>query len=1057
MAVDAAVGLFFRGTALLVALFVLMGTAHLATAQDNDEALSVEEVVVTGTRIKAPGLVSASPVYSIDSEDIAVQQEPEVEKILRLLPITLPGDNQNVNNGTFGAATIDPRGLGTQRSILLMDGKRMTPYNHRGRVDVSLVPSALIERVDILTGGASAVYGSDAVSGAVNFIMKRDFEGVDLRLNNTTLNGSDVNGEDGQEGATDSVSLTLGSNLADGRGNVVVHLDWTDREPLLLGALPFGQLGINTAPDATMRTVSEGPPVVTEPIPESQWVNAGYASWLRGAGNVPPSEAQCAGPGASDHKTGSGSTTAIPTRMEIFGAGGTFGQFRNDRTFGTEECTKFNFNPYNFFQTPQEKYSGTAIGHFDLADSVEAYSRVSFSHITVVQQVAPSGTFGAAFWVPVNNPFLSAQAKQALLDQADSQLNPMPDADGMTPDPSLIKVPPSGKDDPPQNWRDVNNNGMVDDGDYLRMLLRRRTFELGFRDERYESDYYQLVAGVRGDFATDYNYDISYQYGESNRTTIRDGYTNLSNIANALDAKKNDEGNIVCESGPPCVPLDLFGGYGTITPEMANYIRAVALQQQKYTQSVFTASVGGSVAAVQLPSANAPLAFNFGYEKREEDAVFTPDECLKLAPASCQGGAGGNLLPIAGGFDVSEFFGEMVLPLVDGMTGVQTLQLEAGFRASDYDITGSNETWKFGIIWRPVDSLLVRVMQQRAVRAPNVGELFSPVTTGLDNASQDPCSVANATELMTNTVLEARCISTGMTAAQVGKVDDVISNQINDLRGSSLDAPPAPEEADSFTIGAVWTPSFDRGPIDRLVLSLDYYDIDISDIIGVFSAQEILDACYNDGDMSQCDKIQRVGGGLTSSAAGVERFTTNLDYLRAEGLEFNADLGFALPDGFGRLDFSFTYNQYLTHESQSSANVPVIDCKGYIATDCDGVFETRWVQRSTWSLDSSSGSYAVSLLWRHQGELESPARQQGMVFPAFRQIEAQDYLDLALSYATPDDRLLFRLSVNNLLEQDVPIVGQDIGSTPYNFGNTLPSHYDIFGRVLKLGLTFRTW
>jgi iron complex outermembrane receptor protein len=220
-------------------------------------------VIITGTRITAPGVESSSPITSVGAEEIALAQQPEVEKILRLLPMTIPGDGQNVNNGTAGAATVNLRGLGPQRGLLLIDGQRLTPYDYNGRVDTQVIPTALLERVDIVTGGASATYGSDAMSGAINFITKRDFQGVAFNVDRS------ITGED--DGEIVSTSLTMGANLDDGRGNVVMSFNYSDRDGVQGGARPLGQLGIVTAD------------------------GSGYANFL--AGNAPqaPADPLCQG------------------------------------------------------------------------------------------------------------------------------------------------------------------------------------------------------------------------------------------------------------------------------------------------------------------------------------------------------------------------------------------------------------------------------------------------------------------------------------------------------------------------------------------------------------------------------------------------------------------------------------------------------------------------------------------------------------------------------------------------------------------------------------------
>ena len=334
-------------------------------------------MIVTGTRITVPGVTSSSPIYTVDSASIDKLQQPEVEMIFRRLPIALPSDGQNANNGTAGAATVDLRGLGPQRNVILIDGKRLTPYNFNGLVDTSVIPTALLERVDILTGGASTSYGSDAISGAINFVTKRDFEGVAI--------GTDFSQTGESDGEIKSANLTLGTNVAEGRGNVVFGIDWSEREGVQLGDRPLGQLGI-----------------VTED-------GSGYQNYLDGIAPTPP-PAGCGGPNAVE---AGGSTTTLPTRVAIAGGPG-LGQFLDDGTLGPN-CSVFNFNPYNYYQTPQERFGGTAIGRFEINEHAEAYGRLGYSSTRVRQQIAPSGVFATPFWTPLANPYISAPALTTIL------------------------------------------------------------------------------------------------------------------------------------------------------------------------------------------------------------------------------------------------------------------------------------------------------------------------------------------------------------------------------------------------------------------------------------------------------------------------------------------------------------------------------------------------------------------------------------------------------------------------------------------------------------------
>lgn len=965
-------------------LLIALPAQAFADAEEKEQKAKETEVIsVTGSRIRRPGAVSSSPIMTMDAEDIGYLQEPELEKIIRTLPGTVPGDGANANNGSAGAATVNLRGLGSNRTLVLMNGRRLVPYNYDGLVDTASIPTALVDRVDVVTGGASAVYGSDAIAGAINFVMKSNFEGVAFETKHSQTAESD--------GDIDSLSLTLGSNLADDKGNVAVSLSWMSRDSVLLGARPLGLLGIDTAD------------------------GAGYEQFLNGEPPLPPI-AGCGGPNVV---AAGGSTTSIPTRFAIVGGGAAAsGQFREDRTLGSE-CSRFNFNPFNFYQTPQERYAATAFAHYYINDSFKVYTTLNFSDTTVDTQVAPSGTFGATFNLPLANPFIGDQARMFMID-----------AGNTAREANLLNASVT-------NWQDINDNGVVDEEDYLLVQLRRRTLELGARSERYDSSQFQFVAGLEGEINDEWMFDVSFQYGESNRATSRGGYTNLTNIQHALDSVDG----VTCKNGDTsCVPIDLFGGFGTITPEMAGYATALALQTQRYEQTVGQLMVNGPLNFIEIPESAGPLAVSFGFEYRKEKGALEPDECLKLAPSSCQGGAGGNLLPITGGYSVKEIFMEGLLPVFDGASFADSLEVEFGYRRADYDSVGHNNTWKLGFNWFPVDDFLIRVMKQSANRAPNVGEIAAPVVTGLDNAKLDPCSVNNAGNI--DATLRQLCISTGMTDAQVGAVQDVISGQVNTFDGSDPAALPGPEKADTFTAGFVWTADF----LDDFTLTVDYYDIDITDVIGEFSAQEMLDACYVAGDATSCSKIKRIGGDLTIAGSGIELFTTNLNYQKAEGVEIGINFGVDLSD-MGSVKFSANINKYLTQESQSSDLSRVIDCKGLFGTSCDPISELRLVQRTTWEVND----FTVSAQWRHIGAVDIEPIEKDGVFEPFQHIGSHNYIDLFGSYHATD-HITFTAGVDNLFDKEPPVVGNEAGSTRANSGNTFPSGYDVLGRIYKVGM-----
>ncbi|MEO1101027.1 MAG: TonB-dependent receptor [Pseudomonadota bacterium] len=984
------------------AAFGLAGAPALAQDADDDEARQ-SVVLVTGTRIQQPGIESSSPITTVGQEEFELNQTVEIERLFRDLPITVPGDNQNVNNGTAGATSVDLRALGDQRTLVLVDGKRMVPFDIDGEVDISAIPVLMVDRVDIVTGGASAVYGSDAMAGAVNFILRDDFEGAEFDAKYTVTGDGD--------GDTYQLASLLGAGFDDDRGNVTLGLTYTERKGVLLGDRDYSRFGVSTA---------NGP----------------------NEGGAPASpDANCDAPEATLASTGVGSTTAMPTALDL--PGGTL-QFRNDGTVG-DRCSRFNFSPFNYLQTPQERFVMMSTARYEINENLEAYARANFSAINVRQQVAPSGVFGNVFEIPLANPFLSDAARQGIIDNVNGSLA----ADFGLADAGV---------------NDLNSNGVFDVGDSIDVPVRRRTLELGTRSTNYDSNNFQMVLGFRGDIAGDWEYDVSYSHAEAERANVNAGYTNVSAFTDALNTVSADQ----CETPAGdvtdgCVPIDLFStGFGSITPAMAAANSATAIDKREYAQDIFQATAFGSIDALQSPWADSAIATSVGFEYRQEEGSTTPDECLKEPPTSCLGGAGGNQVPIASSFDVYEFFGEAFVPIAQGQPWAEDLQLELGFRTADYSSVGQNETWKIGLNWEIVDGFRARVMQQQAVRAPNIAELASPVVTGLSDADFDPCSNGNpafldadgdpdatliAAELAANPTLESTCIATGVLQSRIGLVNDIVSGQINTFEGTDPNAQPDAEEAKTFTAGFTWqTPVFAN--MSSGTVTFDYFDIEIEDYIDEFRAQEVLDGCYVFGDLEECAKVNRIGGTTSTSGAGVELLTTNLDFIRTEGIDLGIDTNWDLG-GNGELSVGILASYLLSQETLSSGKPAseIIDCVGTFGNDCQPTPELRFSQRTTWR----GGPFTASLLWRYFGEVDIQETQRAATFDGFESIDAFNYFDLTGSYDV-NDTVSLSLNVRNVLDEEPPIVGNQAGSTARNFGNTFPSAYNTLGRIYTFGL-----
>jgi outer membrane receptor protein involved in Fe transport len=997
----------------------------MAQNQSDDE--EIEEIITTGTRIRDENIVAASPITTITEEEISLKQTPNIERVFRDMPITIPGDGENVNNGTAGQATLDLRGLGPERSLLLIDGKRLAPYDINGIVTTDVIPINMIKRVDVVTGGASAVYGSDAMSGAINFILRDDFEGFEVEYGWSDTDSSQA--ESG--GGEDTTFMSALYGIQSDKGSLVLGGSKTSRGSVLLANRSFGLYGVSSTTGS-------------------------------GLGDVPPAPApECSGTTefTTAHSSGVGSTTAIPATLNL--RSGNSYQFRDNGDLVAGECARFNFNPFNYYQTPQDRTQFTAIADYDYNDNVEFYARATYSGNKSAFQIAPSGTFGTAFTIPVMNPFLNDAARQTIIGDlnagaasfvtqtsdaiADCQANLGGTCDQDTLDAlqDALTADPLGFNS--VGIQDVNGDDVFGTDDAFTSTARRRTLELGPRTGIYDTDYWQYVIGMRGQLpgpASAWDYDLSFQRAESDFVETRDGFTNLTNLATGINTVSATECISVTGTvtDAPCTPINVFGPVGSITEQQRDdgYFIAIASDLRLTTQEIYHASVSGGFDQVSLPWADGGLAMAFGLESMKLTASSSPDECLKLAPASCQGGAGGNRLPVNGAYSSDEYFVEAAMPLLSGVFLAENVDIELGYRNADYDVQGGTDSWKAGFSWEVVPGFRMRIMQQEAVRVANVGELFRPVTTGLDNATFDPCSVGNPNPPAPGSELFNRCVQTGMLPTQVGTVPDIISGQINVFSGTNVSALPKPEEAETLTVGFVWETPFEWFPA---VISVDYYDIEITDYIDTPSGQESLDTCYVLGDPVCLAGVVRIGGALGETGTGVPAFYTNFERYQAEGIDLVIDTSFELG-GFGSLALSLNAHQYLTNEFLTTPTSQVVDCKGVYGTSCDPVPEFRSTVRALWALND----FDASILWRHIGSMDAQANEAAALFDAFRSVDSHNYFDLTFGY-TWNETVRFSLMIANVADEDPPILGNETGSTSFNSGNTFPSLFDTMGRV----------
>ena len=974
-----------------------------------------EEIVITGTLIRNPNLESSTPVNVTTSDAIELKQSNTAEEVLRELPGVVANVGSAVNNGNGGSSYVDLRGLGSTRNIVLLDGGRIVPADLAGRVDLNNIPLALVDRVDALTGAAVTTYGADAITGVVNFVTKRNFAGLDVAASNQITEKGD--------GYYFRGDVTLGANFDDGRGNAVISLGYQNADPVYQGDRDFSFFQVDS-----------------------------YSGAQGGSGTTVPS--RFTGTRPIDPVTG------LPSTDPAVGNGGVR---QIDPVTGRAVSTFafFNFNPYNVFQTPFKRFNIFSQASYEVSDAVEVYGRGLFSKNTVDTIIAPSGSFNSAVTINLNNPFLPAALRNQFC--AFNVAPPPPAGQAQTVyTPRFTQAEcdaaaaATGPDDP--NYRTVTTN------------LGRRTTEVGPRNSNYQTTVFDYRAGLRGPLTSTVDWDVSAAYGESENVQTINGYTLQSRFRQGLLVDVVNGVPTCTDPSNGCVPIDVFGPDGSISPAAADFLSESSTSTVRTSLLQARGLISGD-SGFTSPWATQQVGFAIGAEYRKYGAQQSSD-LLAKTPGEL-GGAGGAAPDIDGGYNVREAYGELIVPLIEDKPFFNNLTLETGIRYSDYSIRGADGydtwTWKAGGSWEPSRGVKFRGNYSKAVRAPNIGELFTPQTVGLTNLAIDPCAGAAP---LTNADLRAVCLAQGAPAGTIGSIDNPTAAQANAVFGGNLNL--QPETAKTYTVGVVLEPSF----VPNFSVSLDYYNIRIKDVIGSALPGDVINACFGNLTSSSatnpaCTIIRRnpTTGGLDGDPAttpGLFLATTNLGELFTDGVDLIANYRRNL--GFGKLALSFVGNWTRNSEYNANASSPdsfFRECAGYYSINCSftGSIQPKFQfsQRTTLTV----GDVDLSLLWRWidgvkfeprqfdadvqaaiDGGCEDPtgADPDGCVVdPQYRKIGAENYFDFTARFNATDN-LIFTATVQNLLNNKPKIVGNTIGSTSYNSGNIYPSTYDALGR-----------
>jgi len=952
-----------RAVRLTLMVAGLGAVAQPVVAQD-----AANVVQVTGTRITSPGITSNSPISSISAEEIRSTQPIAVEEFFKSLPSASAAVGPATNNGTGGGATIDLRGLGANRSLVLVNGRRIVPFNLAGTVDTNSIPLALLSRVDVLTGGASVVYGADAVAGVANFNLRRNFTGVDV----TSTYGASADERDTKRRRTD---LTVGSSLADGRGNVVLSLGKTKSDPLTQGERDFGITSLNS--------VTGAPTGSTTALP-------GYFATTVGPGGV----------------------NILPGNSQINPATGAL----------VQPPVPYNTNPPNYYATGLDRTQVTALGNFRINDHAEVYTDVFYTGSEVSSALAETGTFSNTFQVPIGNPYIPQAARNQLCARR-----------GIAP-----------------------ANCVAGNATLVPLTIGRRFVELGPRYNDFDNKTLQYTVGLKGDVGADWTYDTYWSSGTADQTQTRANWGSLSKVTQALNALST---TACVNPANGCVPLNVFGGAGSITPEQAAFINQSALLKQKVKQDVASLSLSGTLGeSVRSPLAADPIAISLLAEHRKLNASTKSDAASQIQNEVL--GTGAPTPDRSGQFSLMEYGIEMFVPLIKDKPFIRSLNAELGYRETSFKTNTKTNygSWKAGGEWAPVQMFRIRGMLQKATRAPNVNELFAPAVTGLSNLGTDPCQGANINAAQANTpgTLSNLCRLTGVPLTEIGSLPAPSSGQINNLSGGNPNL--GPESAKTRTFGFVLE------PLPRLAVSVDYYKIDITDAVSSPSTTDILDGCYSAAQnpgfalTAACGMIGRntLNGTFNGGESrGVFTPQSNLGTQTTAGVDLSVAYRFnfaqlGMDTRYGSLDLGLAGNFVTDYKFQATPTSIERDCLGFYSVACNNVvsapvYKRKFNQRTTWNF----GDFSLGYNWRYVSAVtEEPG---GTVFlPQFSRIKAYHYVDMSANWRY-NEHLRFTLSVTNLGDKKPPIVGGSIGGTGPNSGNTFPQSYDVIGRYVTLG------
>lgn len=995
----------------------LFSAGAIGAAMQTTPALAqteqLSEITVTGSRIVRRDFVSNSPITTFPAEQVVRNADITVDTFLNTLPKVAPAGTTTSNNpGNGGQSNVD-LGLGANRNLVLLDGRRAMPSASDLTVDINTIPQAMIESIEIVTGGASAVYGADAVTGAVNFKLKRDFEGVDVRY-------SYSDSTEHWDASEYVISAVMGGNFSEGRGNAIFGFDYAKREGLIKSQRSF-------AANATSTTsfLPEGNYIPGSNGPTQAAVDALFAGYVPG------------------YVAGDARTTTLGFNLDgtlysrgVFNSPLDVVNYRYPEDCNWINCNFFpdfhsyNFDSVNIMTLPLERRSFMGKMNYEFEGGVEVFGLAAWTEYDSTQALAPTPfptvtTRAPGFASSVQATSIYVEPGASVSNNLVVPVtNPWIPADFMT----LL------------NSRTGNNPSLVGSGATEPFMMRQRTVSAGLRTSDYTNTVAQYMVGAKGPIGEKWGWEISYSEGYTEIDQKQGGNLDTNRVYELINAA--DGG--VSRCGP--TGFNIFGA-NPLSPECVSYITVASTLTRDFEQRVGEAVITGDVAEL----AAGPLSVALGYQGRYFDYELDP------------GPSGGPIsgfnaqTPSKGNNSFEDIFVEALIPIVKDRPGVQSLELNLGYRNStakfEDEISGENspsdssDAYFVSTNWAINDTWRVRGSYQRAVRAPNFGELFD----GGGSAPQyfDPCSVTSAARNGSDAAaIRQLCLDTGVSAANIDIYVQTPGNQISITTAGNTSL--SPEKADTWSVGFVFSSPW-GGRLENLQASLDYSSIKLKNPIITPAPNVFVAACYNyygtnssfDASDPNCQAIVRFGGDiifLSNPQSGDGTYPgINGGEITGESLDLQVNWG--MPIGSGDLRSTLLWTHNLSAETQEAPGFPTLDYSGSVTFFGAGlgssVPENKIMLTNTYTI----GDWAFDTRTRF---IDSMKNRAGVIFPgeSFGDVGTVTYFDLGVSWRTEllGGETQVRLGLNNVFDKQPPEYSPNVQS------GTESSLYDLIGR-----------